>query len=528
MISIRNYINGILVLLMSVAPITLQAQIVSFEAVRSALGSNEAARIENDIMIVGHVINSQGNPNLLHTPQHPTRFTEVDLKPVRKVMYIQSADTRYGFRLEFETDKDAKALKRFSLATINLNGTLLRKEHGGYILSGLTKKNIISQKEGSEETFPRKVMAVSDVTQDDIFTFVTLRDCEFMFKDGAYVNVHELYTVKTDKNAHCKANGMMDGWGSLVYDASGAPVYMMLNSGCLWRRDGKGIPQGSGTLSGIVTDVPNARYYGEDVENALQIRPMNRRNIDMTEPSRWKSICEWNWSDNVKEIHTDAGERVTVTSEAVLSDIGTGSLKADVIGKMTRKKEPNCPSLDSDRKGEANGVLSYGALNISARSCNWWDWEKDSGNGITLEFSTKGLKGKNLILGFSFAAGNGKPEHSLGYPVYWCVEYSTDGLLYERANDVDYVLNTLPYWRENDVYGVSYPTSLECGLGFTEHLVRLPVELLGRKKVYVRIRPSRKIVGSMAFTDRDRVAMRPELKVSTNVSFGSIAIRYNR
>ena len=64
MISIRNYINGILVLLMSVAPITLQAQIVSFEAVRSALGSNEAARIENDIMIVGHVINSQGNPNL--------------------------------------------------------------------------------------------------------------------------------------------------------------------------------------------------------------------------------------------------------------------------------------------------------------------------------------------------------------------------------------------------------------------------------------------------------------------------------
>jgi hypothetical protein len=65
-------------------------------------------------------------------------------------------------------------------------------------------------------------------------------------------------------------------------------------------------------------------------------------------------------------------------------------------------------------------------------------------------------------------------------------------------------------------------------MGFTEHLVRLPEALFGKKEVFLRICPSQKKVGSMAFTDRDRVAMRPELDVLTNVSFGSIAVRYNR
>lgn len=509
-------------------PLSLMAQMVPFELVRSALGDNPMARIDDDIQIVGYIINAQGNSNVLHNVQHRTRFTEVDLKTIRRVMYIESTDARYGFRLEFETDKDAKVLKRYHMATISLKGTVLRRENGGYVISGLTVENVVAQQEASVETFPRKVRVASEVTEEDIFTYVTLRDCEFMFKDGAYVNVHETYTVGTEKNAHCKPNGMMDGWGSLMVDAEGTPVYMMLNSSCLWRRDGKGVPQGAGTLSGIVTDTPNMRYYGEDVEEALQIRPMNRKDIAMSDDSGWKSICEWNWSDNVKGIHTETGDVETVGSEAVVADVGKGRLTFDVAGRVTRRKEPNHPALDSKVEEEEKGVYAYGALNVSARSCDFWDWEEDEGRGLTLEFSTKGAKGRNLILGFSFAAGNGKPERSLGYPVYWCVEYSTDGQNFTRVSEVDYVLNTIPYWRENDVYGVSYPTSLECGLGFTEHLVKLPASLLGKKTVWVRICPSRKIVGSMAFTDRDRVAMRPELKVNTNVSFGSVVIRYNK
>ena len=509
-------------------PVSLFAQVVPFDAVRSALNGRSEVRIADDVLIEGYVINSQGNPNLIHNPQHATRYTEVNLKNVRKVMYIESTDLRYGFRLEFESDADAKALQRYSLATLSLRGTVIRKEDGGYVISALTKDNVVAQKQGTEEAFPRKYRSVSEITSDDIFTYVTLTDCEFVFKDGAYVNVYETYTIKTEKNEHCRANGMMDGWGTLVCDASGAPVYMMLNSSCLWRRDGKGVPQGSGTLSGIVTDTPNRRYYGPDVEDALQIRPMNRRDIQFQQPSYWKSICEWNWSDNQKAVTTPDGNIEVVTSQSVLPDIGKGALKVDVDAKVTRRKEPNHPSLHSTDEDEKNGIYAFGALNISAPSCNWWNWDEDRGSGITLEFSTKGIKGDNLMLAFSFAAGNGSPELSCGYPVYWCVEYSTDGLNFKRVNNVDYVLNTLPYWRENDVHGVSYPTSLECGLGFTEHLANLPVELFGQMSVFVRIRPSLKRAGSMAFTDRDRVAMRPELKVRTSVSFGSIAVRYTK
>ncbi len=509
-------------------PASLFGQIVPFEAVRSALDGKDVARIDSDVRIMGYVINAQGNSNIYHNPQHATRYTEVNLKDIRKIMYIQSADARYGFRLEFESDKDAGTLKRYSLATITLKGTTIRKEDGGFVISGLKKDNVVLQKEGTAETFPRKYRSISEVTAEDIFTYVTLTDCEFVFKDGAYVNIHETYTIKTEKNAGCRPNGMMDGWGTLVCDKSGAPAYMMLNSSCLWRRDGKGVPQGSGTLSGIVTDTPIMRYYGEDVERALQIRPMNRRDINMEFPSLWKSVCEWNWSDNVKAIHTASGDMDNAGKNAVVADSGKGELRVEVDGNVTRRKEPNNPSLTSTKKGEADGFYDYGALNVSAPSCNFWDWSQDRGLGIVLEFSLKGIKGENLMLAFSFAAGNGKPERCLGYPVYWCVEYSTDGVSYTRVDETDYTLNTLPYWRENDVYGVSYPTSLECGMGFTEHMVKLPQELFGKKTVWIRLRPSQKKAGSMAFTDRDRVAMRPELDVLTNVSFGSIAVRYNR
>jgi hypothetical protein len=518
---------GLILFLLMLAS-SAYAQLVPFEVIRTALDGKNVARVDNDIMITGYVINSQGNSNLQHNPQHATRYTEVNLKAIRKVMYIESQDARYGFKLEFETPEDAKTLKRYALATLKLNGTMVRKEDGGYVISGLTREHVMSQTEGTAETFPRKIKSISEVTSDDIFTYVTLTDCEFVFKDGAYVNVHELYTVKTEKNQHCRANGMMDGWGTLICDKTGTPAYMMLNSSCLWRRDGKGVPQGSGTLSGIVTDTPNARYYGADVERALQIRPMNRKDIAMSEPSCWDSICEWNWSDNVRTIRTLSGNLENVTKEVVVADSGKGELSFEVEGSVTRRKEPNHPALDSKEKGQEDGVYAYGAINMSAASCNWWDWKENRGLGLVLNFSTKGIKGKNLILAFSFAAGNGKPDRSLGYPVYWCVEYSLDGINYKRVDDTEYVLNTLPYWRENDVYGVSYPTSLECGLGFTEHILNLPAELFGQKEVYVRIIPSQKKVGSMAFTDRDKVAMRPELDVLTNVSFGSVAVRYNR
>ena len=146
--------------------------------------------------------------------------TEVNLKDIRKVMYIESSDARHGFKLEFESDDDAKALKRYSLATISLRGTVVRKEDGGFVISGLTKENVLLQSEGTEESFPRKYRSVSEVTSEDIFTYVTLADCEFVFKDGAYVNVHETYTIKTEKNLSCRPNGMMDGWGTLVCDKS--------------------------------------------------------------------------------------------------------------------------------------------------------------------------------------------------------------------------------------------------------------------------------------------------------------------
>lgn len=89
------------------------------------------------------------------------------------------------------------------------------------------------------------------------------------------------------------------------------------------------------------------------------------------------------------------------------------------------------------------------------------------------------------MLDFTWAAGKGRVDSSYGFPAYWTVEYSLNGLDYTTAVD-DVLLRPIAYEKS--------PMSYYAAPGYLENSIVLPKNLLGKKKVYLRIRPASEVM----------------------------------
>ena len=72
-----------------------------------------------------------------------------------------------------------------------------------------------------------------------------------------------------------------------------------------------------------------------------------------------------------------------------------------------------------------------------------------------------------------------------GFPAYWTVEYSLNGVDYTTAVD-DVLLRPIAYEKS--------PMSYYAAPGYLENSIVLPKNLLGKKKVYLRIRPASEVM----------------------------------
>ena len=132
-----------------------------------------------------------------------------------------------------------------------------------------------------------------------------------------------------------------------------------------------------------------------------------------------------------------------------------------------------------------------------------------------------------MIFGFSFAAGEISAQSSYGFPVFWNVEYSTDGKKWSAVEgSAPKKLRSLPWHWSQDVNGLHYDSIL-AGAGFTEHVVALPKSLLGKSKVFVRVVPVAKNYSTLGYDYCENGALRPNTKIKTVVNFGSLVVRYN-
>ena len=479
--------------------------------------------IGEELFLEGIVVSIPDNRNL--APSFQRHYFHSSSTPTLIAAYLQSEDGTYGLRLDFQKRDMNTALKQFHRAKISLKGLTLCREGAGYVISGLTPENVVEVSEDKCYDPASKTKTIAELTDNDIYTYVCLKDCEFVFKDGAMLNVYEKYSKSPGPGAEVglTPNSMMDTWATPLTDKAGGECYMIMSTALTWRRSGV-VPQGTGTVQGII-DRPSMPRYG-DIHLSYGIHPLVRKDIGIQDKGEgaFTTIAEWNWNDGGTDLRLKDGR--------ILADAGFGLLSTDVPGaKLGRSNDFNNPVMYPEKEKDTDGTIGRkerGALRISATGSAWWNWAEDHGNALIAQVSTKGLSGHNLLLAFSFAGGGQYAKTSSWFPCYWCVEYSVDGRRFYKVQEPDIVLRSLPWGSsEKNLEEDTYGTSEEAGLGMTEHLVRLPMFLLGRDMVIIRITPSRKVVSSLAWRDQAKGALTPTLQGKTLVHFGAVKLMYN-
>lgn len=465
------------------------------------------------------------------TPRYPrhanldmvNNHSSYEVAPGRSMAtgYLQSEDGKYGIMLKFNNEKNAQALQTFAQTEISLKGLTLVKEGNCYVLEGCTADNVIYSEPGVITDLPLKEKYISELTDDDLYTFVTIKDCEYVFKNGAFANTIEQALTRSLAGRNQGA-GRADVWQRLVMDAQGGQIYTLINTKMTNRRIGGGVPQGVGKLRGILVDTYNPRFGDH---GCYSIRPHCDEDIlmDWMGQPGYKTVCAWDWN-----INTNPG--------FIPAEYGAGFMTCDCPGlKLNRVDDWDNPMIDipSDKKENTRGLrgaVTNGAMQLVARTCDWWDWDNDCGRSLVLVCSTQAAAGKDMFLAFTMAAGNRSTDTSYGYPSFWKVQWSVDGVDFTDVDAKDVNLRHLwhDWWGapKKRVDNEDYELSHEAALGFAEYLVHLPAHLLGQKRVYLKITPSRKVVSSVGYLHKDNVTLRPNMTDLCYVNFGEIIIGY--
>ena len=199
-----------------VAVLAMPASAETFEEIRKKASTKGTLLSAGEI--TGVVVGDYRSPNVANNLN--TRFDFVDLRTNKRTNYIQSEDGKFGFRLLFDGIYDNR-LKRGDKVKLNLAGcTVLREDNPErYTISGVKLEDV--QTLADNVALVVKEKSVNELTDADVYTYVTLKSVEFMNKQGAYTNVFEMMPLRTFMNQDRNPWGYADGWASLLKDAEG-------------------------------------------------------------------------------------------------------------------------------------------------------------------------------------------------------------------------------------------------------------------------------------------------------------------
>ena len=410
-----------------------------------------------------------------------TAWNKVDLRIAYLTNYLQTEDGSLGLRVCFKDIYDNR-VPRFARVRIDLSGCEIFKQSSPecYTVAGVAAGRVQVLSQGEP---PVKRRHIGELTERDIFTYVTLEQVEFLSKEGSYTNVREFYVQSTWLNAFKKPadSNWFDESGLYVKDDEGKALFLPVNTVCTWRRRGDRLPAGVGSVSGIVVaDVlPRCGLPGP-----WQLRIAGPQDVDIPVEltSKYKTIAEWNWDRNYYcSLRCLSGEQKWLESrriagEPVAPDEGEGWLSVTMPARMGLEKEYNtrCPQ-DGVEPGE--GTRECAAIVWETDVSQW----QDSTAAIVVETSTAGFSGKGLTVDFTWLAGDGSLQNASGFPERWQLAWSVDGSSFLPA-EAFFLLRPLA-WSEGG------PVTVEAAVGYTENTVLLPASLLGKEKVSFRLSP---------------------------------------
>lgn len=471
----------------------------SFEQVR-AMAAKAETTLAPGVTINGIIVSDYRSYNSENTPN--TAWNKVDVSVAISTVYLQSEDGRLGFKLVL----DNIYLNRFERGTmveVDLGGATLVRSDEPQAYTILHPKAVRVLSTGNSPAV--KTRKITDISDDDIYTLVTIEGVEYLNKQGSFLNVYELCTQKNHINRADATFRAADSWASMLLDGEGNHIYLQLNSKEPWRRNVLDFPKGTGSVTGIIVCSQNRRY-GADF-GRYSIRPIFRNDIAiaMEEASAYTPIASWRWDRNYHEElnFVQNGKRRWLNRRTVQND----AVKAETGNGILYTTTPAFYSLDTEydarhaTDGNGMGARAAGALRLDCNTSDWYIYNggKMAGtNSIIVETSTAGVTGNGLTFNFSMLAGNHSVKYSYGFPAYWTVTYSIDGRKWYPTG-FNFALKPIAYKRA--LYEKAfYPTSYDAAMGFPEFSIKLPAALLGKEKIYIRISPANDILTGI-YTD---------------------------
>lgn len=501
---------------------------VGFDDIKSLAGQ-EPGEITENYTLTGHIISDIESGNVGENIQLAS--TEIDYSPCRKTAYFQSTDGTSGFMLEFKTEVD-NILRYNSLVTICLKGTVLSKKENParYSISDLESSAVHSCEEVGASEIKSNRRRISELTDKDIYTRVTITDCEFPIRKGSLTPVHEGYTSATGRHRITK-------FPTMIRDIEGNHMYMYTNTTCPYRRDGHKIGYGEGEVTGVLVHEKYRRFIDGDSPDAnecgdigrYQLRHMEAEDIDFSEEESFSGfICEWRYID---AINPDG------SWDATLGE-----------GTMTHSIAPDTRFISSGMTASANDYSYLGPIYSTETHAN------ENGFGITEIDDIPTVKKENISKGSFAAASANSSKVALSWRnnkwykdnmyQYWLVSFSTEGISTDVLSMQLSVLNTSGGNCPNE-WKAEWAESADAGEwkyiadynvpdivrdlitepwqspGYKPVDIILPSEMLGKEKVYIRLMPRSRKGSSVMYLDGN----------FSNGSYSAMnyfAIRYNK
>lgn len=571
----------------------LLGEVVSFADVRQYYATGEP--IDEYVLIEGIVVSDRDGGNAGDNEQKTT--STIDYSVSKKTIYLESLDGEYGFMILTDTEDD-NVFSQYDKVQILLHGATItkREEPERYEITDVTKSMATSVVSGLASDVPVKHRTIGTLSDEDMYTYVTLDDVEFPVRKGSISPINEGYAIGGNVNRIAK-------FPLLVRGKDGNSMYMFTNTVCRYRNDGTRLPYGSGSISGVVVHERFSRFEWKngadpldiDVDPELgnigryQIRHQKKSDIwghlnDSVEDSFSALLTEyrfWNpdssegvlrptygengWLTHTYQTRYTGSEELDYTgdygqhlmSEVTYSYLGPMGISAnglfgrnvgnvnglgivldplhdrwssemedwvaplggsqEWLAPATTDEENNLRLANGGSSGSMAGKTWCSAdCYCSFASKNWWDTENDRGYAWLMEFSTEGISTDRLSLQISVQ------NTKIGTPRFWKVEWSETGSM-SPADDVK--------WKKIAEYTVPdvsvYSNTLYSSLvGFKPIDIPLPLEMLGKKMVYLRLMPLSDVCSDGA--DYANAVMSPDSGLVPSSAIDYISIRYNK
>lgn len=515
----------------------------SFEQVR-AMADVKGVVLDEDILIEGIVVSNRESGNAGDNTQNSP--ATIDYSISERTIYLESMDGKYGFMLKTATKEDNIFLfgdkVSFSLRGAKLfrSNPVMSKMLGEtapdyYWFTDVTSSMVVSRVEGA--TVPVKELSINQLTDEDIFTYVKLQNCEISMRKGPLTPINEGYANATGANRTAKH-------AILLHDMNGDALYIYTNTTCLYRRDGKRLPYGIGTMSGVIVHELYTRFEYADNDTGdedtygnigrYQIRHQSYEDFGMAKDSKdaqSKVLAEWSYitdqyltlypatageDKNAVMDHTfrytdnnasDSRRHTCVNFDEDFSYLGpVGNNEEHIFGKNTGNQNGLGVILDDGTNWMAPGYTGYRSeqlVNInnnssshagkgqvpSAVGSGWKVWYNIDAKGHAHSFlftvSTKSVDAGDKL--YAVASMQNTVTGSNFGLRYWFAEYSlTDNT--GRGDEAEWV--TMERFSVPDRIQWTPTSQLFQSSGYKPVFIELPAEVLaGKDEVYIRLRP---------------------------------------